>query len=114
MYDLACARKSHSGGTILARLKDANLPSCDVFCLVRNEKQGNEVRKYGGTPVELDLKDQEAVNQFIFDNKGEGNTFKFDPITWETREHSMLYETLVSSDRLSFTSSNSQYSLFPH
>lgn len=61
----------YSGGSLLARLNKADLPQYDLYCLVRTDEQKEAVKSYGAIPVELDLRDQEAITKFIVDNRSE-------------------------------------------
>jgi len=58
------------GGTLLARWKEANLPSYEkLYALVRTEGQGKAVEQYGAEPLNLDLKHPKSIKKTILDNK---------------------------------------------
>jgi uncharacterized protein YbjT (DUF2867 family) len=50
------------GGTLLARLASANLPSYNkLYALVRTDEQAESVKLYGAEPLRFDLEDEKAV-----------------------------------------------------
>ena len=58
------------GGTLLARLPQANLPSHDkIFALVRTDDQADCVKGYAGVvPLIFDVRDEEATRKAIVDH----------------------------------------------
>lgn len=58
------------GGTILARLAEADLPPYEeFFALVRTPKQAEAVKQYGVKPLQFDPFDESAVTEAIVTNK---------------------------------------------
>lgn len=67
---LITGASGYLGGTLLARLKDANLPTHDkLYALVRTDAQAEAVAKYGAEPLTFDTKDEAAVWEGVVDNK---------------------------------------------
>ena len=58
------------GGTLLARLPQADLPAYDkIFALVRTDAQADAVSQYADvTPLRFDIKDEEATREAIVSN----------------------------------------------
>lgn len=58
------------GGTLLARISNANLPAYDkLYALVRTGTQADAVKQYGAEPLILNVKDEAAVHDAIVTNK---------------------------------------------
>jgi nucleoside-diphosphate-sugar epimerase len=54
------------GGTLLARMAGANLPSYGkLYALVRTDEQFEAIKQYGCEPLKLDLQDEKAVHDAI-------------------------------------------------
>ncbi|KAI2933118.1 hypothetical protein CBS147320_1637 [Aspergillus niger] len=68
---LITGASGYLGGTLLARWKNANLPSYGkLYALVRSEEQGNQVEKlYGAEPLILNVSDHETITQTIIDRE---------------------------------------------
>lgn len=58
------------GGTLLARLKTANLPAYNkLFALVRTDEQAQKVKElYGAEPLQFDAYDEAAVKKAVVGN----------------------------------------------
>lgn len=67
---LITGASGYLGGTLLARLKDADLPPYEkLYALVRSDSQAEAVGQYGAEALRLDLEDEEDVRRGIVDNK---------------------------------------------
>lgn len=63
---LITGASGYLGGTLLARWKDANLPSYDkLYALVRTDAQAAAVQQYGAEPLALDAQDEVAVRDAV-------------------------------------------------
>ncbi|KAJ0106969.1 nad dependent epimerase dehydratase family protein [Diaporthe amygdali] len=63
---LITGASGYLGGTLLARWKDANLPSYDkLYALVRTDAQAAAVQQYGAEPLALDAQDEVAVRHAV-------------------------------------------------
>lgn len=58
------------GGTLLARLKTADIPAYNkLFALVRTDTQAQKVKElYGAEPLQIDAYDEAAVKQAVTEN----------------------------------------------
>ncbi|KAL1869343.1 hypothetical protein Daus18300_005555 [Diaporthe australafricana] len=67
---LITGASGYLGGTLLARWKDAGLPTYDkLYALVRTDAQAEAVERYGAEPLTFDAKDEAAVWEGVVDNK---------------------------------------------
>lgn len=67
---LITGASGYLGGTLLARWKDADLPTYDkLYALVRTDAQAQAVKQYGAEPLAFDAKDEAAVLKAVVDNK---------------------------------------------
>jgi hypothetical protein len=61
---------SYSGGVLLNQIK-SDLPSTEVYALVRTPEQAEKVQSLGAHPVQFDLKtDGEQIAKTVVDNEG--------------------------------------------
>lgn len=58
---------------MLAQMQDDpnRYSSLTVYCVVRQDKHGEEIKKLGYTPVKLDLSDANAIKKCIVERKSE-------------------------------------------
>ncbi len=67
---LITGASGYLGGSLLARIADANLPIYDrLYALVRTEAQADAVKKYGAEPLTINIKDEAAVREAVVGNK---------------------------------------------
>ena len=67
---LITGASGYLGGSLLARIADANLPVYDkLYALVRTDEQADAVEKYGAEPLTINVKDEAAVRTAVVDNK---------------------------------------------
>lgn len=67
---LLTGASGYLGGTVLARWKEAKLPSYSHFyTLVRSTEQGDQVKQYGAEPLLANLNDPEDLAAKIVDLK---------------------------------------------
>jgi uncharacterized protein YbjT (DUF2867 family) len=66
---LITGASGYLGGTLLARWKEADLPSYDkLYALVRTDAQAEAVRQYGAEPLAIDS-DPAAVRKAVVDHQ---------------------------------------------
>ncbi|KAI0004719.1 hypothetical protein F4779DRAFT_633938 [Xylariaceae sp. FL0662B] len=74
------------GGTLLARLGNADLPPCGkLYALVRTDSQANAVKEYGAEPVRFNPKDELAVRSSIIEKDITVVYFLIDPLGSESQ-----------------------------
>lgn len=67
---LITGASGYLGGTLLARWKEALLPSYNkLFALVRTDTQAEAVKQYGAEPLVFNAQDESAVFKALVDNK---------------------------------------------
>ena len=67
---LITGASGYLGGSLLARIADANLPVYDkLYALVRSDSQAEAVKKYRAEPLKIDVKDEAAVCSAVVGNK---------------------------------------------
>lgn len=72
------------GGTLLARWKEANLPSYEkLYALVRTDGQGKAVEQYGAEALNISLEAPESIKKAVLDNKINIVFYLIDPRNWE-------------------------------
>lgn len=66
---LLTGASGYLGGTVLARLSDANLPSYHkLYVLVRTDDQSNDVKQYGAEPIRFNVDDEAEVREAVTAN----------------------------------------------
>ena len=67
---LITGASGYLGGTLLARLPQANLPAYDkIYALVRTDRQADAVKQYAGViPLIFDVRDEVATREAIVGN----------------------------------------------
>ena len=67
---LITGASGYLGGTLLARLGQANLPAYDkLYALVRTDLQANAVRQYAdAVPLQFDVKDEAGIREAMVGN----------------------------------------------
>lgn len=69
-FILITGASGYLGGTLLAQLSRAKLPSYKrLYALVRSDQQARQVEKLGAEPIILDLEDESTVIKSIADAK---------------------------------------------
>ena len=67
---LLTGASGYLGGSLLARIADANLPVYDkLYALVRTDTQADAVKKYKAEPLTINVKDEAAVRTAVVGNK---------------------------------------------
>lgn len=67
---LLTGASGYLGGTLLARWKEAHLPSYDkLYALVRTDAQAEGVKQYGAEPLSFSVQDESLVLETLLENK---------------------------------------------
>lgn len=68
---LLTGASGYIGGDILAALVALQIPTLEIFCLVRNDSHSSAVSSLGCIPVKFDLDDAEAIKKTVLDHGSE-------------------------------------------
>ncbi|CAM1506205.1 Fc.00g058460.m01.CDS01 [Cosmosporella sp. VM-42] len=85
---LITGASGYLGGTFVAQLAGANLPSHGkIYALVRNDTQGEAVKKYGLDPLTFDSYDQAAVEENVVCHKISVVVWLIDAMKSDAQDH---------------------------
>jgi len=85
---LITGASGYLGGSLLTRLRDANLPPYEqLYALVRTDDQANAVKQYGAEPLIFDVKDKVATREAIINHKISIIFFLIDASKAESQVH---------------------------
>lgn len=85
---LITGASGYLGGTLLARWKEAALPSYDkLFALVRSDAQAEGVKRYGAEPLSFNVKDETLAAKALVDNKITIVYYLIDALSHEAQVH---------------------------